>query len=343
MRTKQIHLSAISTARPLRVTYLVDLDDCPPALLDEVFAECYSRWAGRRTLVVPATSTGIDQRYDEWLWYFDPDIIYSFVSLTDAAVAAVHERYAPAFLTHHSERGISTCEQRSFRIELPITGLSSLSVLPAYGGRSWGFPDRPSKIEVLDKFWDASSAPFVQENFGFLRNSLGNAANSATQYPDIFTCGTLITKESLENKHYLKDPHARFFTDESSILDAIGRGLLTVAQLSEFFARYLGTGHHGAYGTTIVAGDEPDDRLLFWNCHHHYGEPLFGTLTAIRVPSNRLTDAVLLAQIREILRRRGAFGANGRADQIRLRSTSVRKEVLEAAAELLRKIGPPSL
>ena len=174
---KPTHLSAVATARPIRVAYLIDLGNCPTELLNSIFAECYGRWAGRRTLLAPATPDGIDQRYDEWLWFFDPDIIYSFVPLTDDAVAAVHERFSPAFLRLHQEPRLQEGPPR-FLIELPIAGLSSLSVLPAYASRSRGFPGQASKTEVLDRFWDRSSAPFVQENFGFLRTSLGNAANA---------------------------------------------------------------------------------------------------------------------------------------------------------------------
>jgi hypothetical protein len=72
-------------------------------------------------------------------------------------VAAAHERFAPAFLRLHGEARFQEGPPR-FSIELPITGLSSLSVLPAYATRNRGFPGRTSKIEVLDKFWDGSSA-----------------------------------------------------------------------------------------------------------------------------------------------------------------------------------------
>ena len=69
-----------ATARPVRVAYLVDLFDCPDALLDAIFAESYSRWGGRRTIIVPTTADGIDERYSEWLLFIDPDVIYSFVA-----------------------------------------------------------------------------------------------------------------------------------------------------------------------------------------------------------------------------------------------------------------------
>ena len=71
-----------------------------------------------------------------------------------------------------------------------------------------------------------------------------------------------------------------------------------MAALSEFFAPYLNRGHDGAVGVTLVAGDEPGDRLMFWNGHHNYTRSSFGTITGLRVPSDRLCDTEFLSRIR---------------------------------------------
>lgn len=318
------------------------MDNCPPGCLDAVFAECYGRWAGRRSLLVPGTPEGIDQRYDEWLWYFDPDIIYSFVPLTENAVAAVHERFGPAFLKLHKEPRPQKGPPR-FTIDLPVTGLSSLSVLPVYATRSRGLPNQVSKIQVLDKVWDNSSAPFVEENFGFLARSLGNDAYSARQHPSLFTCATLISKESFENSRNAKDANADYLMDEDSVLDRLGAtgGPITIAQLAEFFAPCLFNGHNFAQGLTLVAGDTPADRLVFWNQHHHHESSQFGVITGLRLPADRLSDGEFLARIRRVIARRGAFDHQGRTDTVTLRSTSLGVDVLEEVAEKLRKAGDP--
>lgn len=111
-----------------------------------------------------------------------------------------------------------------------------------------------------------------------------------------------------------------------------------MAQLSEFFAPYLNRGH-SAQGLTIVAGDEPADRFLFWNNHHSYERSSFGGITGLRVPTDRLADADFLARIRRVMARRGALDYQGRTDSVTLRSTSLDKDVLDEAAEKLRKAG----
>jgi hypothetical protein len=50
MFTKPEQLTSVAVARPLRVAYLIDLDDAPDALFDEINLEAYGRWGGRRTL-----------------------------------------------------------------------------------------------------------------------------------------------------------------------------------------------------------------------------------------------------------------------------------------------------
>src|SRR5262245_49696797 len=161
MSEKPDHRIATAVARPMRVAYLVDIADCPDALLDAIFAESHSRWGGRRTLIIPTTADGIDERYDAWLRYLDVDVIYSFVSLTDSAVARIHERYAPAFLSLHEDWSAKRGEARSFNIRLPYPGLPSLSVIPALRSRNWGFDGRPDNVVVLDKFWDQSESRFL--------------------------------------------------------------------------------------------------------------------------------------------------------------------------------------
>ena len=93
--------SCAGAARPLRVAYLIDVAICTDQLLDAIFAEAYGRWGGRRSLIVPATERGIDERYQKWLWFYDADVIYSYVALTDEAVANIHEQYGPAHLKQH--------------------------------------------------------------------------------------------------------------------------------------------------------------------------------------------------------------------------------------------------
>jgi hypothetical protein len=319
------------------VAHLVDLADCPDKLLDAIFAEAYSRWGGRRTLIIPTTVEGIDQRYADWLQYLDPDVIYSFVEVSDAAVAAIHERYAPAHLVRHedSKKGGAP----SFDIRLPYRGLSSLSVLSAFCSRPWGFEGRPNDVKVLDKYLDQSDSRFLAENFGFLSESFSSGAIGELA-PELFTSLTLITRESLLDSRFGKDASATFVTHEDEVLEALGQKswLLPLANLSEMFTLYLDS-DGGFDEMNIVAGDTPADRLLFWNGQHRFRRPGFGEMTSLRIPTARLEDVAFVKRVRDIIERRGVRGYGGRNDSVTLRSCSLHQDALEAAAVRLRKAG----
>ena len=47
-------------------------------------------------------------------------------------------------------------------------------------------------------------------------------------------------------------------------------------------------------GVNLVVGDSVDDRLLFWNGHHHYHEVYFNEITSLRIPAERQTDVAFL-------------------------------------------------
>jgi hypothetical protein len=340
MFTKPEQLTSVAVARPMRVAYLIDLDDAPDALFDEINLEAYGRWGGRRTLIAPAKPAGIDPRYLDWATYFDADIIYSFVKLDDAVVADLHELLGPAFLRFHEDRRRSGEAERSFSIRLPMAGVSSLSVLPAYASRSWTHEGPPRNIKVLTKFWDRGESSFLQENFGLVSASFMGGA-IASEHPDLFSGMTLITQESLDNKHYAKDERAVHVTSEAAVLDALGAqmGPLTLAQLSEWFSPYLETEGMSPEGTYLVAGDSAADRMLFWNVHHRFRRGSLSDITALRVPVGRLTDGAFIGELRKLLERRGVHGYNNRNDHVGLVSCSVDAEELEAFAERLRKAG----
>ncbi len=340
MWTKPQEQTIGAAARPLRVAYLIDIDDCPDELLDAIFAEAYSRWGGRRTLIVPATNDGIDRKYSDWLFYFDADVAYSFVALSDPAILAFHERYAPAHLVYHREWQRDSSAERSFKIELPLPGLSSLSVLPAFLSRSWGFDGPPRNVKILSKYWDQSESQFLQENFGFLSSSFSNGAISSA-HPTLYSTLTLITDAALSNGRLGKEPNAAYVTSESEVLSAFGEtgGPIALAQIADFFAPYLiSSDGMNPEGTYIIVGDTPSDRLLFWNIYQRFEQQRsFSEIMALRLPVAKANDDGFLKHIRQILRRRGARGPDGLTDRVCLLSCSVERQALDAIADRLKQ------
>jgi hypothetical protein len=280
--------------------------------LDAIFAEAYSRWGGRRTLIIPASSDGIDARFSGWLLWYGADIIYSYVELSDKAVEALHEACAPAHLLLHNAGFLKPEQSGYYRPALPIQDLSSLSVLSAFSNRAWGFQGRPTNVKVLNRYGQASGGSFLAENFGFISQSFPNGM-FGSPFPDLFTSLTLIDEESLNNRHLGKDVHAEYHTSEEKILEILGgtQNVLTLSNLAEFFAPHLNIRSYPSRGVNVVVGDSVADRLLFWNGYHSYETPDFHQAVSLRLPVAQVGDAQFLKMIRAIVDLRGVRPYDG--------------------------------
>ena len=84
-------MKAYVRPRPIRIAYLVQENEHWQALLDAIFAESFARWGGRFTLIVPCENDAIRPAYIPWLEAYDPDIIYSYVDLSDATLARLSQ------------------------------------------------------------------------------------------------------------------------------------------------------------------------------------------------------------------------------------------------------------
>ncbi len=340
MWEKPTHQKILGIARPLRVAYLVDLSKCENLLVDEIIAESFSRWSGRRTPIIPASQDGVDPAYASWLHTYDADIIYSFADLTDDAIALLDEKLAPGILHHHEDMYSDREGDRRYRVELPIQGLSCLSVLPLFASRRWGFGDKPQDILSFDRFWDGSENTFIRENFGFISTSFqnGQLADSA---PELFNCLTLISKEALEDRQYGKSEHAKYESDPRAFLEALAKpgAVLPLSQLSEMFCHYLEPKNslkHG--GVNVVVGDEIADRLVFWNGHNRFPRAELSAISSIHISVEQSKDTDFLQLIGRVLDRRGIRGEQA-TPVATIRSTSLDVSELEQIANRIKPEG----
>jgi hypothetical protein len=266
---------------------------------------------------------------------------YIAFELGDAAVEDVHEEYGPAYLTLHRERGLPRTE-RSFRIELPIACLTSLSVLPAFVSQRWGFEGPPRNVRVLSKYFDRSESPLLQENFGFVRTSFP-MGGAGMPFPQLYSPLSLITAEALADGGSAKEENAEYLTDEGAILDRLAERnpratILSLANISRFFSPYLELGEYGwSDGISLVVGDSVDDRLMFWNGYQRVGAGDFGEVSILRLPAGCAADGALLRRLAGIIQRRGRRGVQGHSGVVTVRSCSLSQAQLDDVAAQLRQ------
>jgi hypothetical protein len=96
-------LTGSAHPRPIRVAFLLEDGDQSGLVLDGIFADCYSRWGGRFSLIAPCVGGHVLSDYWRWLEAFDPDLVYSFVPLSRADVLEVHERLYPGRYFFHRQ------------------------------------------------------------------------------------------------------------------------------------------------------------------------------------------------------------------------------------------------
>lgn len=118
-----------SRARPLRIAFLVSDGEHSALALDGIFADCYNRWGGRFSLVVPCINSKIAAEYWPWLEAYDPDIVYSYVSLSKPDVLEVHERLCPGQYIVHKLGHEPRLDVYGFKPDYRFAPLSSLSTI----------------------------------------------------------------------------------------------------------------------------------------------------------------------------------------------------------------------
>lgn len=136
-----------SRSRPIRIAYLVDLSEKSHRVLDAIFHSAKRYGGGRFSLVVPCESGEIRDSYREWLRVFDPDIIYSYVDLSESSRLGVHEQAYPAYLVRH--RTFSDEEEGdhfSYGPSLPFEPLNTSTVVPILSRRSDFGGDRTLRV-----------------------------------------------------------------------------------------------------------------------------------------------------------------------------------------------------
>ncbi|MEM9086002.1 MAG: hypothetical protein AAGB23_08770 [Pseudomonadota bacterium] len=327
-------LKSTSSTRPLRVAYLVDLENSAAELLDAVFAECYSRWGGRWTLVVPCKEGKPLDKYVDWLERWDPDLIYSYVELGIEDHSLLHERIYPSSIQVHKSYGEDP--PRAWRPSLRFRAVSSLSVLPWLAARRDAFRDGPSSL--LDVYWSEPDPPrWILDSFGMPRKSEGTTAVVEAASSAVPT-NTLISKENIENRTLGKSSTAQYVVgqDEWLSIYASSPNALSLADASSFVSQRLNL-PSSIYPSSLslVVGDTLDDRLVFWNGFHSHSLNAPG-LYSLRVDPAIFSNQNALRSLVELIKRRNQHWDQG-SQRTTLKSCSVEKGKLEDFAEQLRK------
>jgi hypothetical protein len=321
--------------RPIRIAFLVDEHEHWREMLQGILANSYGRWGGRFSLIVPCENGKIRPAYLPWLEAYDPDLIYSYVDLSDATVERLHERLYPSSLVRHNffraERDVY-----AFRPEFSLGPLSSLSVtlVASRGGMLSG----PRPVTLVDSYGRAAAPQFLQENFGCYRDSLNPwpVPGNWSEYVRTFA---LVGQEVIDDPCIVPRPQGEYVTDYKAMLDRLStqRDLVGLAQLSAWMCPRLQMNDpRWTNRVNLFVGDSFVDRVTFWNARSHLDVYLDGGLVTLKMSKADIDDEETFAAIIKIIRNRIHVSHSQNNSEIAIRSASHTAEELEGMVARFR-------
>lgn len=332
-------IEAIASNRPIKVAYLVPVDEAREThlILDAVFYESYTRWGGAYTLVIPVSSDGFHAaEYRHWLSHYDPDFVMSYVDLPGDLVADLDSLCCPIALLGH-EAGPLEDNERDWRSFLPrwehyFKSIPSIStVLSPASYPQLHHEERPHEPTILTQYGSRPADRFLADNFGagFDPYTASNAVSG------LYTTLCLVPPDLPPN-------HLAGTTRCTSPLDAFKaiseRKATPIARLamvhSESIPRPEAIQWTSAF--RIFIGDSVIDRINFWNCRH-LGDNWAPSFNSLIIGRSILESGGFAELLGDFLNKNNFLGGSGGGPyRVALHSCSVEGRALSDLKDRLQ-------
>jgi hypothetical protein len=331
--THQLH--ALARTRPIRIAFFVELDESSHPILDSIFSFCFSLWGGRFSLIVPCQNAAPMPEFNPWLEAFDPDLVYSYVPLSEFDQVALHESLYPSRVQFHGRPRLDD-KNPHFRPSIDIAPLSANTVIPVVGGPS-AFEGR-NGITIVSAMGSMASDRFLGDSFGIpipqVRNAILGRLSQFGKMLHVISTGEI-------------EPRQRFLRDNEEVVDSTvallqrmtsSRRIMGLSQLSASLAPHFDVEQRTwSSSYNIVIGDTVADRLLYWNARQLMAPWRDGSDVDLCIPTAKFEDDTFVAALREFISKRNSVTIDGNSSpRATIRSTTLPPTLLENLSGRLR-------
>lgn len=326
--------------RPIKIAYLVPYDELSVnhMLLDALFYESYTRWAGAYTLIVPSGSMEfLDPAYESWLEFFDPDFVCTYVELEKDLVEKIDRVCSPiAFLRHEIRKhDLDDLHWRAFIHDWqhyfrPISSMTTIQS-PHAQYPSFMRQKPESEITVITQYGNESTHRLLSDNFGtaFKVHIVTHAI------PDLFRTLCLVPPD-LSDRIIAGTERCGSIADILSALS--NRKALPIARLASAHSEAIPRvePYEWAHSFNLFIGKTLLDRVHFWNARHF--TPSYATTPgAFIIEATFFNDENLISQLGQYLNQNNFLGQENGPAKVSIRSYSHSEEELRSIQDKLSK------
>ena len=304
--------------RPIKVAFIVPCEESEESqwVLDAVFCESYTRWGGAKSLLLPHhLDTPLEEAYLQWLSWFDPDVIYSYVDLDCETIKQIDVELMPIALLRHELVG----EARSWRSYLPDwpTWLSPVKSLSTISSEYTTRGSLNEKSIYLSQHHTQDDCRFLRDNFGVSYDTHAYTYGIQGLFETLCYCA-----EDVPDNNFVGDIRC---SNLSEIVAKIAnREVRTFAPLSFLHSEGISHPRNLAWSSSfhIFYGDSVLDRIHFWNCRHLFDSIERGDYRTLIVSPSQAEDREFVTQLGIFLNKHNFISHGNSSPSVSIRSHS---------------------
>lgn len=324
------------------MAFLVQTGEHQDIILDAIFADCYSRWGGRFSLIIPCENNKILPEYWTWLEAYDPDFVYSYAPLSREDILEIHERLAPSLYFFHKKQTGEQIRVFDYKPDYKIQPLSSLSNIFRLARYSSSPTGEGAPVKIIDSWYTEKPTRLITDNLGTYHFSTGTGMYppDAKQAAELLT---IVAAERQANRQMgIPKDILKTETELAALKEFSTKRATSLSLLSAQFAPKLDiSSNDWSTSFTLVLGHTFEDRILFWNSRLFIPSWLDNDLSGFIVTLEQLRDVTFLEVFGELLKFRNHVnnGTGGQAE-VTIRSISHNIDDLKEAQKLIQGTKP---